>query len=175
VQAEYLIYYLILHLPSQKGKILGFSPRILCVCVYSHNSRGSFGQLWKGKFLSVSFVEHLTSSCTILWMLFSKWVEDQNINPEFRVSIRCLRYTVNCELWWLSCLKTRTFSLYEAYLPKGTEITCWFPLLGVVKGALPTQIQLNFTAQWLLYVSSGIAVSVYNSTFCPHSLLSYLV
>jgi len=62
------------------------------VCVYCHNIRGSFGQLWKGKFQSVKFVEHLTSSCTILWMRFSKWVEDQNINPEFSVSIHCLRY-----------------------------------------------------------------------------------
>lgn len=36
------------------------------VCVYCHNIRGTFGQLWKGKFLSVRFVEHVTSSCTIL-------------------------------------------------------------------------------------------------------------
>jgi hypothetical protein len=36
------------------------------VCVYCHNIRGSFSKLWKGKFLSVRFVEHLTLSCTIL-------------------------------------------------------------------------------------------------------------
>jgi hypothetical protein len=37
----------------------------VCVCVYCEHSRGSFGQHWKGKFLSVHSAEHLTPSWTL--------------------------------------------------------------------------------------------------------------
>jgi hypothetical protein len=66
------------------------------------------------------------------------------------------------ELWWLSCLETRTFSFSEVDLLKGTEITGWFSLAGVAKEALHTKMQLTSTALWWRCVSARL--TPYSST-----------